>query len=286
MKHGKRKNQRAALTLRWKVTMTLKSVNLLEFIFYHKLSNLLPQKDIGLYRDDGLILLRNTNGQLTDRIRKNVIKLFKEIGFKIEIETNLKILNFLDVTFNLANSTYRPYRDPNDNLLYIHTSSNHPPQIIKHVPDSIEERLSNNSSNKQVFNSAKPEFEKVLKDSGYKNVNLKYRARNKQRKKNNRNRKVIWFNPPYSKQVSTSIAKRFLNLLDQHFPKQHRLYKIFNRNNVKVSYSCTENMSSFISSHNKKILNSHTGNIKPCNCRKKDECSLNGQCLVQDIVYK
>ena len=39
-----------------------------------------------------------------DRIRKNVIKLLKEIGFKIEIETNLKIVHFLDVTFNLANT--------------------------------------------------------------------------------------------------------------------------------------------------------------------------------------
>ena len=124
----------------------------------------------------------------------------------------------------------------------------------------------------------------------------------KTKEKNNRNRKVVWFNPPYSKQVSTNIAKGFLNLLDQHFPKQHRLYKIFNRNNVKVkqhrmykifnrnnakvSYSCTENMSSFFSSHKKKLLNSRTGNIKPRNCRKKDECPLNEQCLVRDIVYK
>ena len=117
-------------------------------------------------------------------------------------------------------------------------------------------------------------------------MNLKYRARKEHRKKNNRNRKVFWFNPPYSKQVSTNIAKHFLSLLDQHFPKQHRLYKIFNRNNVKVSYSCTNNMSSFISSYNKKLLNSGTGNIKPCNLRNKDECPLNGQCLAQDIVYK
>ena len=83
----------------------------------------------------------------------------------------------LDVTFNLTNSTYRPYRKPNDNFLYIHTSSNHPPQIINHLPDSTVERLSNNSSNEQVFNSAQPENEKGLKDSGYKNLNLKYRAR-------------------------------------------------------------------------------------------------------------
>ena len=221
-----------------------------------QLSNLVPREGSGLYRDDSLILLRNTNEQLMDRIRKNVIKLFKEIGFKIEIETNLKSVIFLDVTFNLTNRTYRLYRKPNDNLLYVHTSSNYPPQIIKHLPDSIEERLSNNSSNQQVFNSGKKEYEKALKDSGYKNGNLKFRAQREHRKENNRNRKVIWFDPPYSKQVNTNIAKRLLNLLDQHFFKQHRLHKIVNRNNVKVSYPGTENIPSFISSHNKKVLNS------------------------------
>ena len=127
----------------------------------------------------------------------------------------------------------------------------HPRQIIKHLPDSIKERLSNNSSNEQVLNSTKPEYEKTLKDSGYKNENLKYRVLKEQRQKNDWNRKLIWFNPHYTKQVSTNIAKRFLNILDQPFLEQHALCKIFNRNAVKVSYSCTEKMSSFISSHNK-----------------------------------
>ena len=45
-------------------------------------------------------------------------------------------------------------------------------------------------------------------------------------------------------------------------------------------------MSSFIPSHNKKLSNSRTGNIKQCNCRKEDECPLNGQCLAQDTVFK
>ena len=68
-------------------------------------------------------------------------------------------------------------------------------------------------------------------------MNLKYRAQREQKKKNNQNRKVVWFKPPYSKQVSTNIAKGFLNLLDQHFPKQHRLYKICDRNNVTVIHA-------------------------------------------------
>ena len=45
-------------------------------------------------------------------------------------------------------------------------------------------------------------------------------------------------------------------------------------------------MSNFISSHDEQLSNSHTGNIKPCNCRKKDECPLNRQFLAQDKVYK
>ena len=58
----------------------------------------------------------------------------------IEIETKKTIAELLGATISLRNSTYRPYRKPNNNLLYIHNSSNQPPQIIKHLPNSIEER--------------------------------------------------------------------------------------------------------------------------------------------------
>ena len=81
------------------------------------LENIIDKNDSGLYRDDGLILLRNVNRQNMDRIMKYVIKIFKEVGFKIEITTNLKIVNFLDATFNLTNGTYRTYKKPNDPLL-------------------------------------------------------------------------------------------------------------------------------------------------------------------------
>ena len=86
------------------------------------LAKYIDKNDSGLYRDDGLILLRNVNKQKMDRMRKNIIKIFKDVGFKIEIQTNPKIVDFLDVTFNLENGTYRPYKKPNDRLLYINTS--------------------------------------------------------------------------------------------------------------------------------------------------------------------
>ena len=59
------------------------------------------------------------NGQQIDQLRKKIIKIFKEIGFKIDIETNLEIVNFLDMTFNLINGSYKPYKKPNATLLYI-----------------------------------------------------------------------------------------------------------------------------------------------------------------------
>ena len=120
---------------------------------------------MGLYRDDGLLILHNINGQQIDCVRKNIIQIFKNIfiGYLIDIETNLKTVNFLDTTFNLNNGTLRPYEKPNDSLLDITRSSNHPPRIIKQLPKIISYRLSKKSSNEEVFNESKEEFENVLK---------------------------------------------------------------------------------------------------------------------------
>ena len=86
---------------------------------------------MGLYKDDGLFILRKINKQQTDKMRKKTISIFKNINFKIEIVTNQTQVDFLEVTFNLENNTYRPYTNPNDKLIYVDVSSNHPPQIKK-----------------------------------------------------------------------------------------------------------------------------------------------------------
>ena len=175
------------------------------------------------HNHDGLTLLHNTTAPKMDSIRKDVIKTFKDLGFKIDIKTNLKVVDFLDATFNLSNGTYKPYKKPNNTLLYINTSSNHPPQVIKQLPSSIADRLSKNSSNKEMFNKTKPEYEKALKDSGYDSVELNYNQNKQRESRRNRNRNIIWFNPPFSRTVSTNVAKRFFNLLDYHsFPQNQQ----------------------------------------------------------------
>ena len=78
------------------------------------LCNEYGKESIGLYRDDGLAIFRNISGPQTERIRKNITRHFKKHGLKITIQTNLKIVNYLDVTFNLSNGSYYPYRKPSN----------------------------------------------------------------------------------------------------------------------------------------------------------------------------
>ena len=86
---------------------------------------------------------------------------------------------------------YKPYKKPNDQPLYVNTSSNYPPKIIKQLPTSISNRLSNNSSNKQAFDMSKGEYEKALRESGYKNVSLIYTDKKNIKQKRNRSRNIV-----------------------------------------------------------------------------------------------
>ena len=245
------------------------------------------RKNIGLYRDDGLAVFKNISGPQSEKIKKQIQKIFKNNGLDITIECNIKIVNYLDVTFNLNDSSYRPYHKPDNIIKYIHVESNHPPNIIKEIPKTIEKRLSRLSSNENIFNEAATYYEEKLEESGHK-IKLKYQQENIQNNTSNRKRKIIWFNPPYNKSVESKIAKIFLKLVDKHFPNHHRLHKIFNRNSLKVSYSCTKNMKSIINNHNSTILKKVTTptDKKTCNCIKKDECPLNEYCLTENVIYK
>lgn len=252
--------------------------------------NAIYPNNVGLYRDDGLAAFKDTSGPAMERIKKKIQALFQECGLKIVIECNKKIVNFLDITLNLDNGTFKPYSKPDNIIQYIHTQSNHPPNVIKQIPITIEQRLSEHSSNEQIFNEVAPIYEKALKESGH-DVKLQYQERKKAVSKlaenKKRKRNIIWFNPPYNVNVSTKIGKLFLLLIDKHFPKQNKLHKIFNRNNVKVSYSCTKNMKAYINIHNNKIINNNdTVMDRNCNCIKKEQCPVENKCLTKNIIYK
>ena len=103
----------------------------------------------------------------------------------------------------------------------------------------INKRLSDLSCNEEEYEKAKPLNETALNESGYKKT------------------------MPYTKTTTANNRNRARNvrwLLKKYFPRDHKLYRIFNRNTLKLSYSCMRSMSTVIKQHNYKIL-STTKNI-------------------------
>ena len=47
-----------------------------------KLQTILGRDSVGLYRDDGLAVIRSKSGRRLDQLRKELIKVFKEEGKK------------------------------------------------------------------------------------------------------------------------------------------------------------------------------------------------------------
>ena len=244
----------------------------------------LNQSNNGLYKDDGLIVLDKCPGPKRERIIEDLHKLFKSQGLKITIASTGPVANFLDVTLDLSDGTYKLYRKPNDTPGYINAASNHPPSILKHIPRMVKRRLQNISCNETVFNNAKTLYEDALRRSGFQ-PSLNYdNGSPTQRKKRKRN--ITWFNPPFSQTIKTHISRKFLLLVDKHFPPDHKLRKIFNRNTLKVSPRCMPNIDSAIKSHNNQLLKSKTEDKKTSNCRKNDTCPVEGHCLDEGIIYE
>ena len=196
----------------------------------------------------------------------------------------MNIVNYLDVTLNLNNGSYRPYKKPNEETNYIHVNFDHPPSILKQLPMSIGKQLSFSSLSKEIFEETVPYYEQYLSNCGYKEK-LNYRDPTSPNliTKRKRQRKILWFNPPYSKTVKTKIKKFFLQLIKKHFPKEHKFHKIFNRNTLKLSYSCMPNVKTKINTHNRVILrNTPSKNTKHCNCQQKENCPMNVDCLKEN----
>ena len=133
------------------------------YIIYIRLGETFGHENIELYRDDGLAALKNVNGRQADKSKKTLIEIFNSFGLKITVQTNQKVVNFLDITFNLHNGTFQPYRKPNDEPLYIHSQSNHPPSILRQLPSSINKRISKLSCDEPTFQAAAPAYQDALK---------------------------------------------------------------------------------------------------------------------------
>ena len=79
-----------------------------------------------------------------------------------------------------------------------------------------------------------------------------------------------------------------MNIVDDEFPAGHPLHKIFNRNTVKISYSCMPNIKQIIDGHNKtKLSQTATTREKAHVTVEREECPCKSKkCLVEFFVYQ
>ena len=47
-----------------------------------------------------------------------------------------------------------------------------------------------------------------------------------------------------------------------------------------------ENVSQIIKKHNKRVTKKNERSIATCNCRDKNNCPMNGDCRVENLMYK
>lgn len=100
-------------------------------------------------------------------MKKEICKIFTKIGLRITTEANENIVNFLDVTLDLNTGKFKPYSKPTTTYLRVDSKSNHPPNIIRNIPEAI-------SSDEETFNEAASPYQDALRKSGYStNLNFK-----------------------------------------------------------------------------------------------------------------
>ena len=219
---------------------------------------------IGLYRDDGLAL-SDKNGQDTEDIKNKIVRIFRKNGLEVTIKANMKVVDFLDVTLNLNTGNYKPFLKANSKPVYVHTESNHPKKIKENIPKMINDRLCTLSSSENMFNATKKPYEEALKESGYK-FEMKYEEKNidemNKKKRRNRHKRQHWFNPPHSDNLRTNVGEKFINAVEEEFPENHPLHRIFNTNTIRLSYSNMPNMQMKVSMHNAKVYHQKMEEIK------------------------
>ena len=80
------------------------------------------------------------------------------------------------------------------------------------------------------------------------------------------------------------VSHYFLKLLNRHFPRQHKLHRILNKNTVKVSYNCTKNIKSINNSHNEKFyIKIHHFQTNKSAIIEKKLCPLKASCQAENF---
>ena len=180
-------------------------------------------------------------------LNKKFQTLSKEKDLEIIVQCNLKITNYLDITFNINDGSYHPYRKPNKETNYIHVKSTTPHQSLNTFHDQLK-KDSQFCHHQKIFFWSQP----ITMKNFYKIVDIKlsYNINNQMKRiVTRRKRNIIWFKQPQSKSVKTNIERIMVK--------------------------------------RKKLLQSKpTEPQKLCNCFLKEDYPMNGLCLTSSILYQ
>ena len=156
----------------------VKLCELIGCLLLYNLNSITDPCNHGFYGDDGLVIEDDCTPRKGNIIRKKSHWLFNKFESKLDIYTNLKITDYLDITINL------------------YAGSNHFRHIFKYVPNGIMFRFSTNFSNIDIFTQNKCDYEMALKNSCSK-TKLVYETMDEtvdvHNRKNSRARKILWF---------------------------------------------------------------------------------------------
>ena len=83
------------------------------------------------------------------------------------MKCNLKIVDYLNIAFDLTTGLFQTYNRNNNILRYVNAKSKHPQSILKEKPKSVSKRVSSNSCNEQAFNAAAPFYNDILDKYGH-----------------------------------------------------------------------------------------------------------------------
>ena len=81
------------------------------------------------------------------------------MGLKVTVESPLMITDFLDVKLNLNDISLMPFKKQNAKIMYVNKQSSHPKNIIKQIPNIINQCLNKRSSKEENIFTIKDEYE-------------------------------------------------------------------------------------------------------------------------------
>ena len=106
---------------------------------------------VELYRDDGMAVFPNCSGFKVKKLTNQTHAYLKHLGLRTTVKSLLMITHYLNVELNLNDISYMPYRKQNSNIMYINKNSSHPKNLIKQIPNIINDRLNKRSSTEENF---------------------------------------------------------------------------------------------------------------------------------------